>query len=266
MHCAKEQRMKRLFDSHSGNALIIAADHGGIAGPLPGIEQPGELTAACSRNGVNAILTTRGFFRAAVTEWVSGMALILRITGGFTTLGGKFEEQVISSVETALQYGAVCAAVTVKFGHELESRFIAQASLLADSCDRWNLPLLIEALPQVGVVDVKEYGRAVVLAARAAAEIGADIVKVRYPGDPELFTRCIAGCPVPVVVLGGPKTANPRELLSDIHSALVAGAKGVAVGRNVWQRGNTEKLLEALRLLVHEGAGVEEAAKGLSEN
>ena len=263
MHCGKAQRMKRLFDSRSGNTLIIAADHGGIAGPLPGIGRPGELAATCRRGGANAILTTRGFFRAAVTQWSGSLALILRITGGFTTLGGKFEEQVISSVETALQYGAACAAVTVKFGHELESQFIAQASRLADSCDSWNLPLLIEALPQAEESDVKAYGEAVILAARAAAEIGADMVKVRYPGDPELFARCIAGCPVPVVMLGGPKTANPRELLGDIHSALAAGAKGVAVGRNVWQQGNTEKLLEAVRLLVHEGAGVEEAAKGL---
>ena len=65
-------------------------------------------------------------------------------SGVFTVLGGKFEEEMISSPEAALMYGADGAAATVKFGHAREAEFTKQASLLADSCERWAMPLMIE--------------------------------------------------------------------------------------------------------------------------
>ncbi len=43
------------------------------------------------------------------------------------------------------------------------------------------------------------------LAARVAAELGADIVKTVYTGDPDTFREVTEGCSVPVVVAGGSK-------------------------------------------------------------
>jgi DhnA family fructose-bisphosphate aldolase class Ia len=186
------------------------------------------------------------------------MSVVLRLTGGFTVLGGKFEEELISSVETALMYGAAGAAVTVKFGHEREGEFARQASLVADSCERWGMPLMIEAMARGK--DMKSTDpKGILLASRAAQEIGADIVKTYYTGDPESFRQVVEGCPVPVVILGGAKMETVEQVFSDVHASLQAGGKGIAIGRNIWQHGNTRRMVEAMVGMVHQGWTVAEA-------
>ena len=59
MNPGKHIRMGRLL--RGGRAVVVAADHGGIAGPLPGIVAPAALMRACVRGGADAVLTTRGY-------------------------------------------------------------------------------------------------------------------------------------------------------------------------------------------------------------
>ncbi len=89
----------------------MALDHGGIAGPIPGIENPAVVVKACREGGADSVLATRGVVTASGSEWDRSLSVILRLTGGFTVLGGKFEEEVISSPEAALLMGAVGVAV-----------------------------------------------------------------------------------------------------------------------------------------------------------
>jgi DhnA family fructose-bisphosphate aldolase class Ia len=250
--------MNALFPRGDGRSVIVAIDHGGIAGPIQGIGKPAPLLKACVEGGADAILTTRGFVRASVAEWRPSLALVLRLTGGFTVLGGRFEEEMISSPETALTYAAACAAVTVKFGHEREGEFIRQASLVADACERWGMPLMIEAMAKGK--DMKSTDLAgVKLAARAAQEIGADVVKSYYTGDPESFREVVEGCPVPIVILGGEKTESLEQVFGEVYDSLQGGAAGLAIGRNIWQHANPRAMVEAMVGLVHEGWTVKQA-------
>jgi DhnA family fructose-bisphosphate aldolase class Ia len=258
MNPGKTIRMNALFPKGDGRTVIVAIDHGGIAGPIEGIDRPAPLIRACVEGGADGILTTRGFVRAAISEWKPSLALILRLTGGFTVLGGRFEEEMISSPETALAYAAACAAVTVKFGHEREGGFIRQASLAADTCERWGMPLMIEAMARGK--DMKSTDPAgVKLAARAAQEIGADIVKSYYTGDPDSFRQVVEGCPVPVVILGGEKNESIEQVFSEVFDSLQAGAAGVAIGRNIWQHPDPRGMVEAMVGIVHEGWTVKQA-------
>jgi DhnA family fructose-bisphosphate aldolase class Ia len=260
MNPGKHIRMKSIFRPDDGRSVIVAIDHGGIAGPVPGIVKPAPLMRSCVLGGADAVLTTRGFLKASIEEWSPSMALILRLTGGFTVLGGRFEEEQISSPETALRYGAAAAAVTVKFGHPREGEFIRQASLVADACEQWNLPLMIEAMAKGK--DLKSTDpEGVKLAARAAQEIGADIVKSYYTGDAESFRSVVEGCPAPVVILGGEKTENLSQLFTEVYDSLQAGGAGIAIGRNIWQHANPQAVVEAMVGLVHDGWTVKQAVK-----
>ncbi|MBN2050253.1 MAG: fructose-bisphosphate aldolase [Spirochaetales bacterium] len=258
MTTGKIIRMNRIFRKDTGRSVIVAIDHGGIAGPMKGINKPAELIEDCVVGGADAVLTTRGFARAAGDAWGRETSLILRLTGGFTVLGGKFEEEMISSPETALAYGSSGAAVTVKFGHEREGEFTRNASLAADLCERWSLPLMVEAMAKGK--DLKSTDpKGVALASRAAAEIGADIVKTYYTGSPESFAGVVEGCPVPIVILGGEKTDSIKDVFSDVYYAIQAGAAGIAIGRNIWQHENTRAMIEAMAGLVHENWTVDQA-------
>ena len=96
------------------------------------------------------------------------------------------------------------------------------------------------------------YAKNIKHTARLGAEMGADIVKVYYSGDTESFRTVTESCPVPIVMSGGPKTANPVEFLSSLKGAMDAGAMGVAVGRNVWQHEEPAKVITAINHVVHD--------------
>jgi DhnA family fructose-bisphosphate aldolase class Ia len=258
MNPGKALRMNAIFRKSDGRSVIVAVDHGGIAGPIQGIFKPAPLVRACLEGGADAILTTRGFVKASVGEWDRPMSLILRLTGGFTTLGGRFEEEMISSPETALAYGASGAAVTVKFGHQREGEFTRQASLAADACERWGLPLMIEAMAKGKDLKAAD-PEGIKLASRAAQEIGADIVKTYYTGDPESFHQVVEGCPVPVVILGGEKMNSLEEVFGVVWNSMQAGAAGVAIGRNIWQHPDPRAMVQAMVGVVHEGWSVKQA-------
>jgi DhnA family fructose-bisphosphate aldolase class Ia len=255
--------MNSLFNKSTGNSLCIAVDHGGIAGPMEGINDPAGLVSQCVAGGADCILTTRGFARAASNAWDRTTSLLLRLTGGFTVLGGKFEEEMISSPQAAVEYGAAGVAVTVKFGHEREGEFTRSASLVADECARLGLPLMVEAMAKGK--DLKSTDpKGIKLASRAAMEIGADIVKTYYTGDPDSFREVVEGCPIPILILGGPKTDSDEQVISDVYYAMQAGARGIAMGRNIWQRPEAQPMIEAMAGLVHEGWGIQQAMDHIS--
>jgi DhnA family fructose-bisphosphate aldolase class Ia len=258
MNIGKSVRLASIFRRDTGRTVIVALDHGGIAGPLPGIEKPAEVVRACREGGADAVLATRGVVSASEGEWDRSLAIVLRLTGGFTVLGGRFEEELISSPEAALALGAAAAAVTVKFGHEREGEFTRQASFVADASERWGLPLMIEAMAKGK--DMKSGDpKCILLAARAAQEIGADFVKTCYTGDPDSFRKVVEGCPVPIVILGGEKAETLGEVFSVVHASIQAGGKGIAIGRNIWEHGKTRPVVEAMVGLVHEGWTVKQA-------
>ncbi len=258
MNTGKSVRLASIFRRDTGRTVIVALDHGGIAGPMPGIVKPAEVVRACREGGADAILATRGVVNAAAGEWDRGLAIVMRLTGGFTVLGGKFEEEMISTPEAALAFGAAAAAVTVKFGHEREGELTRQASLVADTCERLGLPLMVEAMGKGK--DMKSGDpKGTLLAARAAQEIGADFVKTYYTGDPESFHKVVEGCPVPIVVLGGEKAETIEQVFSLVHASIQAGGKGIAIGRNIWEHGKTKAMVEAMVGIVHEGWTVKQA-------
>jgi DhnA family fructose-bisphosphate aldolase class Ia len=90
----------------------------------------------------------------------------------------------------------------------------------------------------------------IAVAARVGAEVGADLIKIRYSGSVESFRTVTNNCYRPVVVLGGSKQSS-EQLLSSTREALTAGAKGVAVGRNVWQSADPGSITASLAEVVH---------------
>ena len=103
------------------------------------------------------------------------------------------------------------------------------------------------------------------IAARVASEMGADMVKVSFTGSVESFARVVEGSSIPVLIAGGEKAKNTRDVLTNVKMAIDAGGKGVSMGRNVFQHENPSLLLQAVSKIVHEGASVNEALAMLGE-
>jgi len=248
MTAGKSIRLNHILRA-DGKTVIAALDHG-IAGitPLAKLDRPEQLISAIVTAGADALIVTPG-----LTRTFSGLfgrtGIIVRADCGPTALTGRWSDTSPAlAVEDALQLGADAVAAMGIVGAEGESASLKALASLAGQCDRWGLVLLAEMLPG-GFAASDVSAEQIAVASRVGAELGADLIKVRYSGSVESFRAVTNCCYCPVVVLGGSKQ-NPEQLLSSTRDALAAGAKGVAVGRNIWQStdpgGITASLVEAI--------------------
>jgi len=125
-------------------------------------------------------------------------------------------------------------------------------------CMEWGMPLLAMMYPRGAKIADEKDVVAVCLAARAGAELGADIIKTVYTGDPDSFREVTRGCPVPVVVAGGSKT-DDLSTLQLIEGAMEGGAAGISIGRNAFQHPHPDLFIRAAAAIVHGGRSADEA-------
>jgi len=258
---AKERRMRRIFRS-DGRTLIVAMDHAGAMGPVPGLEDPGRVIEQVLAGGADVIMTTYGV-ATRFTEAIGGAGLILRVDGGTSMLPEeRGSMSLIYDAIDALRVGAdgvVCMGFP---GSEFESETLPYLAGLVSQCREWALPVLAEMLPG-GFENPAKWWTAenIAFACRLGAEMGVDFVKTRYTGDVESFRRVVEATYVPIVVLGGGKTKTVEDLLGTVYDAMQAGAKGVAIGRNIYQYPEPQKMTAALAAIIHDGATPEAAGK-----
>jgi putative autoinducer-2 (AI-2) aldolase len=113
------------------------------------------------------------------------------------------------------------------------------------------------AVTAVGKELAKRDARYLGLACRIAAELGARIVKT-YWCDKD-FDKVVSGCPVPVVIAGGPKCETEKEVFEFVYDGMQNGAIGINLGRNIWQSPHPEAMAAALQAIVHKKADVQQA-------
>ena len=86
------------------------------------------------------------------------------------------------------------------------------------------------------------------LATRIVAEMGANIIKSYYCDN---FEEVVAACPVPIVVAGGKKLPED-EALTLAYKSISGGARGLDMGRNIFQSEHPVEMAQAIRKIVHE--------------
>jgi DhnA family fructose-bisphosphate aldolase class Ia len=268
MSVGKALRLRRLL--HKGRALVVPLDHGLVAGPLRGLEDPVSLVKLIAQSDADAILLTSGMLEQVAGE-LGQLAVILRIDGATSVASGGPMRQFVS-LSHAAELGADAVIVNATIGGEQETTELLKLGQVAEDARRWGLPLVAEMLSArmlANHLDFAGTGAAVLpsdiaadisLAARIGAEMGADIVKTRYSGDEESFRRIVSTTGRPVMVAGGPlRDSSLTSLLELVDHCLSAGAEGVIFGRNIWQHPAPDTVLAALAAMVHEGASVEQA-------
>jgi DhnA family fructose-bisphosphate aldolase class Ia len=259
----KAHRWNKIFKA-DGKTVIFAMDHAGAFGMMEGLEKPGEVVKRVSDGGADAILTTFGICKNFGKE-IGNMGIVLRTDGGTSKLAKEAACGTLTvGAYDALRIGADAVAAMGLPGSKFEADQLAYLADLISQCTEWNIPVMVEALP-AGFENPKEWWTPENIghANRICAEMGADFLKTQYSGDPESFKKIVSQLYVPVVVLGGSKGSNPRDLLENIYNSIQVGANGVAVGRNIYQDAHPEKITAAIVAIVHHGATVDEAMKFL---
>lgn len=252
-------RMERIMNRETGRMVIVPMDHGVTVGPIEGLIDMKNTVNLVASGGANAIVIHKGLVEGGHRRRGKDVGLIIHLSASTALSPFPNAKTLVCSVEEAIKLGADAVSVHINIGNGSEREMLSDLGQVARTAKEWGMPLLAMMYPR-GEKIKDEYDVQVIKhVARLGAELGADIIKCSYTGSVESFRQVVLGCPVPVVIAGGPKMSSDRDILEMVKGAVEAGGAGVSMGRNIFQHRDPSRMVGAISLLVHENASVEEA-------
>jgi predicted phospho-2-dehydro-3-deoxyheptonate aldolase len=255
----KTIRLRRIFDQKSGNTVIVPMDHGISLGPVKGIADIGTTVEKLAEGNASAIVVHKGLVPFVGPSVGSKLGLIVHISASTSMSPDPNAKVLVASVDAASVLGADAISIHCNIGSDTEGTMVADFGMVADRCAELGLPLLAMCYPRGKAVKNQFEVEAVKHCARLSAELGADVVKTNYTGSPETFKEVVKGTPIPVVIAGGPKMDSDMSLLKMVSDAMGAGARGVSIGRNVFQHDDVAMITKAIGGIVFDGLSPEDA-------
>ncbi len=253
MDWGMKNRLSSLIQPN-GRCMFLPIDHGYFQGPTRQLEKPGE-TIAPLIPFADGLFVTRGVLRSCVQPDHTP-PIILRVSGGSSVIGKDLaHEAVTTSIQEAIRLNAAAVGMSIFIGSDYEYDNLVNLGKLVNECENYGIPVM--AVTAVGRELEKRDARYLGLCCRIAAEFGAKVVKTYWC---EEFDKVVNGCPVPVVMAGGPKCETEKEVFEFVHDGMQKGAIGVNLGRNIWQHPYPVAMAKALRSVIHENATVQEAS------
>lgn len=246
-----KKHLSNIFNTKSGNSVMFAFDHGYFMGSTAGLERLDLLLPKLAPY-VDVFMGTRGAIRTCVPpEITKGIAL--RVSSGSSMLNDDLSHEVVAvDIEDAIRMNADCMAVQTFIGADGQLSSIDNLSKTINAGMRYSIPTM-------GVVAVgkqmERTDRFFKLATRIVAEMGVQLVKTY---NCENFEEIVAACPVPIVVAGGKKLPED-EALTLAYEVISKGARGVDMGRNIFQSQHPVEMAQAVAKVVHEGFTDKEA-------
>ncbi len=252
MEWGMANRLSQLI-KNDGRALFLPVDHGYFQGPTRKLEEP-RKTIEPLLPYADALFITRGVLRSSVDP-DNAKPIILRVSGGTSMVGKDLaNEGLTTSMEGAIRLNVSAAGISVFIGTDYERESLLNLAKLVDEGERYGIPVM--AVTAVGKELEKRDARYLALCSRIAAELGARVVKTYWC---ENFDKVVRGCPVPVVMAGGPQTDTELQVFEFVSDGIQKGAIGVNLGRNVWQNEYPVAMIKAIRAIVHDDATPQQA-------
>jgi len=261
MMLGKAVRLERILNRDTGKTVIVPMDHGVTVGPIEGLVDMRSMVNFVAEGGANAVLGHVGLPLHGHRRYGRDIGLILHLSGSTVWSPDPNAKILVNTVENALRMGADGISIHINIGAESETEMLQDLGRVSVKCIEWGVPLLAMMYTRGKKVGSESNPDAVKHAARIAAEMGADLVKVTYTGSPQSFRQVVEGCPIPVLIAGGEKAKSDRQVLKTVKDVLSVGGAGVCIGRNSFQHKTPIRMIQAICALVHEDATVAAAAK-----
>ena len=252
-------RMERIMNRETGRMVIVPMDHGVTVGPIEGLIDMKNTVNAVASGGANAIVIHKGLVEGGHRRRGKDVGLIIHLSGSTALSPFPNAKTLVCTVEEAIKLGADAISVHINIGNGSEREMLSDLGQVSRTAKEWGMPLLAMMYPRGEKIQDEYDVKVIKHVARLGAELGADIIKCSYTGSVESFRKVVAGCPVPVVIAGGPKMNSDRDILEMVQGAIEAGGAGVSIGRNVFQHRDPSRMVGAISLLVHENSSVDEA-------
>ncbi|MCI4365682.1 MAG: fructose-bisphosphate aldolase [Thermoplasmata archaeon] len=244
----KTIRLRRLFPNPDRHLFSVPLDHAVSMGPIDGLEELAPLAVELQAGGADLLIVTKGAVRELAPVLSPATRLGIHVSAS-TSLGPSANRKVlVGSAQEAVGLGADLLSVQVNFGIPEEADMLTDLGTASDQCRSLGLPLLCMSYVKKeggGTPDELRH------AARAAADLGADIVKTSYPGSLEEFRRLCRTTPVPLLIGGGVRVEPEAAFLRLVEESVRAGGAGICIGRNLFQRPPVAPLARRIAAVLH---------------
>ena len=249
MDWGMKNRLSRIIQPDTGRCVMLAVDHG-YFGNVPGQLKSFENLTPLFKHA-DALMLTRGMLRDCVPPDLN-KPVVLRVSAGASMLKELSNESINVTIDDMLRLNVSAITCSIFVGGEFEKDSLMNLSKLVNFGQMYGIPTLaVTAVGREMVRDARYLG----MASRMAAEMGATFVKTYYCDD---FEKVVEICPVPIVIAGGKKIPE-KEALEMAYNAIQKGAKGVDMGRNIFQSEAPIAMIQAVREVVHKNTTPDEA-------
>ncbi len=261
----KEVRLNRLLDQRSGKLLAITVDHSMARGIMTGLIPIQKTIDNIVAGNPNAITLHKGIAEKCFAKHAGKVPMILKCST-FSPYQPDFDTWV-TDVEEVVRLGADAVSMGCIVGGKDQPTQLRNLGLISKQAAQYGMPLVAHIYPRGEYIEKeKRYDwKNIAYAVRAGAELGVDIIKTSYTGDPESFHKVVEACPARVVVAGGEVGDKIEDYLKMTRDVIDAGGAGVTYGRFVWEYENTTELIKALDYVIHENGTVKEGMELLKE-
>jgi class I fructose-bisphosphate aldolase len=271
--------MKDIEDSaitRNGNSLILAYDHGTEHGPvdfepMPKSADPKHVFRVARHDAVTAIALQKGnaeYYRSwEEKNDVEDAAPLLVKLNGNSNLAKR--EDYYSPKQCSVKYAveeldADAIGYTMYAGSIHEDEMWKEFREVQEEARKYDIPVVLWSYPRgKGIQENPDYSGqkdpdVVAYGARLGLELGADMVKCKYPGNQEDWEHLEDQVADLKTVMSGGSKRSDEAFLQDVRSTIEVGGNGLAVGRNIFQREEPQELLDKLEGVIFEGKTVEE--------
>lgn len=222
----------------NGKVMLLAYDQGFEHGPVDFNEKSVDPTNIMNiaMNGYYTGVVFQEGVAARYYNRESGVPLIVKLNGKTSFQKEEPLSLQLCTVEKAAELGAIGVGYTIYVGSEHEEQMLVEFSRIEDEAHARGMIVIGWMYPRGKKVEGRENDKDVVAyAARLGLELNADYVKVPYTGDVESFKWVVRAAGKTGVLAQGGKKVDWENLEAEIGGVMEAGAKGIAIGRNVWQ-------------------------------
>ena len=232
--------VSKIFKLKNKRGFFVAYDHGLEHGPKDFVSNklsydPKYIINIAYKSKANAIIFQPGnYFRYKEVIKKHKLKTIVKINGKTSMTNEKYFSGLTLSLDKIADLGAEGVGYTIYFGSPYEPKMIETFSRIRDIAKDYSMASVLWAYvrsPHIKHDTKKEY---IAYALRAAYELGADMIKIKYTGDKKSFEYALSSIPFDeryVFVAGGVKS---NDFLKIVKEVIDAGANGLAVGRNIW--------------------------------
>lgn len=235
-------------------ALYLAYDQGIEHGPTDFNDKnvdPNYIIEIARKGKYNAVIFQKGIaekYRVEIKK--SKVPLIIKLNGKTSLRKGEPLSTQLCSVSEAIKLGAKAVGYTIYLGSEFESVMLQEFESIEREAHEKNIPVIAWIYPRGKGIKGKSERELLAYSTRAGLELGADIVKIHWNGNPSDLKWAVKSAGrTKIVVAGGLKT-DESSLLKNAKNAMKAGAVGLAIGRNVWQNKKPLEITKKIRKII----------------